>query len=75
MIKDRTLIARALTKWIDNHPEEKRGEQYLTRHNGQSYTLNQIKAEIENDTEFGEILLSDIVTLTIDLLARGQKKF
>jgi len=72
MATDQFLITNALTKWIDNHPDEEKSKVYLTTSIG-TYTLNQIKSEIENNTEFGLKMLNNIVSLTIDLLTRGKK--
>ena len=66
-------IETALEQWILSQPNEKRGEQYVTAY-GKTYTMNEILTEIRNQTDFGKKIVRNIITLTIELIARGKKQ-
>jgi hypothetical protein len=65
-------LRRALTKYIDSHSEDK-NVPYLTA-GEKTYSLSEIRDEIENGSEFGRRMEERIITLAIDLLARGKEK-
>jgi DNA-binding NarL/FixJ family response regulator len=68
-----TDIASALEEWIEANPESLRGAPYLTISDGKSYTLNDILAEIRQDTSDGRKFLQRLMKLTVDLVARNKE--
>ncbi|MGP1600955.1 MAG: response regulator [Treponema sp.] len=69
-----TNITAALNEWLSSNPPERRNNQYITTVDGRQWTMEQIRTEIQKETEQGKQLELNIMKLTVDLIARNKEK-
>lgn len=67
-------IDGALEEWIVNNSPDDLAKPYLKTRGGKSYSLLDILNEIRQDTPFGRDMVSGLLNLTIDLLARNKEQ-
>lgn len=67
-----TNIDVAIEQWLEK--QDNKDSPMLISKSGQSYTPNQLIAEIRQQTDEGKELANNINKLTIDLLFRGKEK-
>lgn len=69
-----TNITAALNEWISANPPERRNNQYFTTVDGKQWTMEQIRDEIQKETEQGKQLELNIMKLAVDLIARNKER-
>lgn len=69
-----TNITAALNEWLSSNPPERRNNQYITTVDGRQWTMEQIRTEIQKETQQGKQLELNIMKLTVDLIARNKEK-
>lgn len=68
-----TKLDCVLEQWILNHPEGSLNKPYITISEKGVMSLNDVLAEIRNQSNFGKTLERNLTLLTIDLLTRGKR--
>lgn len=71
---DYSYIQEALQKYVKRKEKLGDSNEWTIITNGKEYTLEQLLDEVEQQTEFGRQIVSDLIVLTVDLLLRKKIK-
>jgi FixJ family two-component response regulator len=67
-------VANAIDEWIEANPKERRDIEFITTSDGKTFSLNELLKEIRHETPMGKYFASNLLKLTIDLIARNKEK-
>jgi DNA-binding NtrC family response regulator len=67
-------MANAIDEWIEANPKERRDTEFITTSDGKTFSLNELLKEIRHETSIGKYFASNLLKLTIDLIARNKEK-
>jgi FixJ family two-component response regulator len=67
-------VANAIDEWIEANSKERRDAEFITTSDGKTFSLNELLKEIRHETPMGKYFASNLLKLTIDLIARNKEK-
>ena len=67
-------IDAVIEEWISEKSDEERSKPYLAMYDAKVYSLNDLLLNIRKQTEFGKIVIKDILSLAIDLAMKKKHK-
>lgn len=67
-----TKLDCVLENWISSHTDDVQNKPFINS-GGKGYTLKDMLSEIRKQTEFGKMIEKNIMSLTIDLIARNKR--
>ena len=67
------ILIQAFQEWLEINKQKGVDTPYMTV-GRKSYTIRQIVQEVEDNSEFGQEVVKNIFSLTIDLITRGKRE-